>query len=193
MTADPFQSSIIVTLDADVVRREVRRFLDEDVGSRRRDHGLGRPRLRAGPPAPSSRASPASSPGLDIARAVFGELDPELAVERGHCGRAPRPKPAPRSPACTGARRRSSPASVSRSTCSSACRASRPLTRRYVGRGRGNRRVRVGHAKDDARPPAVREIRRAGRRRAKPPDRALRRRPDQGQSHRGRGRRCGRR
>jgi len=80
MTADPFQSSIVATLDADVVRREVRRFLDEDVGSRDVTTGLVVP--------PSARAAgaivarePCIVAGLDIARAVFGELDPELAVE----------------------------------------------------------------------------------------------------------------
>ena len=70
------------------------------------------------------------------------------------------------------------------------------LTRRYVDAVAGTRRGDPRHAQDDARPARAREARRARGRRHEPPLRPLRRRPDQGQPpaarRRRRARRCAR-
>lgn len=74
MTDDPFRSTARVDLDPDFVRREVRRFLDEDVG------GGDVTTERVVPPAARARGAiiarePCVVAGLEIARAVFAELD----------------------------------------------------------------------------------------------------------------------
>ncbi len=78
MTADPLLATAVSGLDAAVVRREIRRFLDEDVGS-----GDATTSRVVPPSATASGAIVAREPlvvaGLDIARAVFSELDAALA------------------------------------------------------------------------------------------------------------------
>jgi len=80
MTIDPFRASHVVDLDPQVIRREVRRFLDEDVG-----HG-DLTTERVVPPGATARGWIATREacvvaGLEIARAVFLELDVRLVVE----------------------------------------------------------------------------------------------------------------
>ena len=80
MTIDPFAPTAIGNLDPQVVRREVRRFLDEDVG-----HG-DLTTERVVPAGATARGwivtrEPCVVAGLEIARAVFLELDVRLVVE----------------------------------------------------------------------------------------------------------------
>jgi len=80
MTIDRFAATPITGLDPQVVRREVRRFLDEDVG-----HG-DLTTERVVPPGATARGwiaarEPCVVAGLEIARAVFLELDVRLVVE----------------------------------------------------------------------------------------------------------------
>ena len=80
MTVDPFRSTGAPLLDYDVIRTEIRRFLGEDVGSG--DVTTG----RVVPPSAVARGAIIAREacvvaGLEIARAVFLELDSALAVD----------------------------------------------------------------------------------------------------------------
>ena len=79
MTVDPFRSTTVVRLDPDVIRTELRRFLGEDIGA-----GDVTTSRVVPPSAVASGAIIARErcvvAGLDIARAVFLELDAALAV-----------------------------------------------------------------------------------------------------------------
>ena len=77
MTADPFQTTGAASLDMEIVRREIRRFLDEDVGPG--DVTTG----RVVPPSAQARGAivarePCVVAGIDVARAVLTELDATL-------------------------------------------------------------------------------------------------------------------
>jgi nicotinate-nucleotide pyrophosphorylase (carboxylating) len=79
MTADPFQASRRLGLDPEVIRRDVRRFLEEDLG--RGDATTDRvvpPDARASGRVVAREACVVA--GLGVARLVFEELDPSLVV-----------------------------------------------------------------------------------------------------------------
>ena len=80
MTADPFRRSGVTELDPEMIRREIRRFLDEDVGTG------DVTTERVVPPGATGRGwivarQACVVAGLDCARAVFRELDTTLTVE----------------------------------------------------------------------------------------------------------------
>ncbi|MCX6538769.1 MAG: carboxylating nicotinate-nucleotide diphosphorylase [Acidobacteria bacterium] len=80
MTADPFRRSSVTDLDPEMIRREIRRFLDEDVGAG------DVTTERVVPPNATGRGwivahQACVVAGLDLARAVFRELDTTLTVE----------------------------------------------------------------------------------------------------------------
>ena len=77
MTVDPFGASRATVLDPEMVRREVRRFLDEDVGTG--DVTTGRT-VPAGATARGAIVARQDCvvAGVDIARTVFALLDPSL-------------------------------------------------------------------------------------------------------------------
>src|SRR5512137_825957 len=80
MTIDPFRSSPIAELDGDAVRREIRRFLEEDVGGGdvTTERTVAASAVARGAIVAREACVVA---GLDIARAVFRELDPAVAVD----------------------------------------------------------------------------------------------------------------
>ncbi len=74
MTADPFPTTAASGLDSAAVRREIRRFLDEDVGPG------DVTTIRVVPPATTASGAivarePCVVAGIDIAKAVFEEID----------------------------------------------------------------------------------------------------------------------
>ena len=80
MTRDPFHRSDVTDLDPEMIRREVRRFLGEDVGTGDVTtarvvplHATGRGRIIA--------RQACVVAGLDLARAVFRELDATVTFE----------------------------------------------------------------------------------------------------------------
>jgi nicotinate-nucleotide pyrophosphorylase (carboxylating) len=79
MTVDPFQLSRGIDLDPEIVRGQIRSFLDEDVGAG------DVTTARVIPPAAHARGTivarqPCIVAGLDIARVVFQELDPTVKI-----------------------------------------------------------------------------------------------------------------
>jgi len=79
---DPLRSVDTIGLDPDLVQREVRRFLDEDVGG-------GDVTTRSAVPSGARThgtlvaREPCVIAGLDMAAAVFSALDPQLRLEPG--------------------------------------------------------------------------------------------------------------
>ena len=130
--------------------------------------------------------------GLDAAVETFAQLDGTASFERlGAGGRLAR---APGRSVLRASRARR--AALLDRRAHGAEPAAAPQRRRHADRAlrpgrRGHRRADPRHAQDDAGPAGAREGRGARRRRHEPPHRPLRRDPDQGEPHRGRGRRRG--
>jgi quinolinate synthetase A subunit/nicotinate-nucleotide pyrophosphorylase len=141
MTADPFSRALSL-LDGDVVRRESAG--SSTIAGGRDVTVSSSPAARAA--GAITRASPRVA-GLDIARAVFGERRSASEPADGRqCEAAPR---------SSTARTRGTDPHRRASRAQPAQRLSGIATPdRYVG-AVVERRIRVGHAKDDAQPPAV--------------------------------------
>src|SRR5512139_2522025 len=74
MTDDPFRSTAPAALDPDIVRREIRRFLDEDLGAGDVTTARVVPGSTVARGAIVAR-EPCVAAGLEMARTVFAELD----------------------------------------------------------------------------------------------------------------------